>query len=116
MEKLSKEINMNINPMDLLKNLKDMQSKMSGIQEKLKDLTVKGSAGGDMVVIEMNCEFKVLDVKISPEAVDTEDIEMLEDLVQAAFTSAISNAKAKLKEQTNSLAGGLNIPSDLFNL
>lgn len=105
---------MNINPMDLLKDLKNMQSKMADIQEKIKDLKVAGSAGGDMVKVEMNCDFKVLSIKIAPDAVNPDDIEMLEDLVQAAVTSAINNAKEKIKEQTSLLTGGLNIPMDLF--
>ena len=86
---------MSINPFDLIKNFKDIQNNIGDMQSKLKDLKVLGSAGGDMVKVEMNGAFEILDINISKEAVDPNDIEMLQDLIRAAFNNAIEKAKEK---------------------
>ncbi len=99
-----------MNPMDFVKNLQNMQSKVSEMQSKLKDFSVTGSSGGDMVRIEMNGNMEVTNVNISPEAVDPEDIEMLQDLVLAACTDAFAKVKDKLKSEMSSLTGGMEMP------
>ena len=104
----------NINPMDILKNFQNIQSRMSEAQEKLKAITVVGTAGGDMVRIELTGQMEVKSITISPEAVDPEDIEMLEDLTLAAFTDAVAKVKDKIQEEMSSLTGGLNLPPGLF--
>ncbi|MBN1696701.1 MAG: YbaB/EbfC family nucleoid-associated protein [Spirochaetales bacterium] len=101
---------MAINPFDIIKNFKNIQTSINDMQEKLKSVVVTGTAGGDMVTIEMNCSFEVLNVTISKEAVDPDDIQMLEDLVLAAFTNAVSNVKEKMKEEMIPLSNGMNIP------
>ena len=98
---------MNINPLEFMKNMQDMQSKMGDIQEKLKNINCKGSAGGGLVEITMNGQMEVESVKLDPLCVDSRDITMLEDLIQAAFVSASSNIKEKIK---NEVAGDINIP------
>jgi hypothetical protein len=105
-----------MNPMDLFKNIQNMQSKVSEIQEKMKDIRVTGSAGGDMVTVEMNGQMAVLDVKISPEAVDPQDVEMLEDLIQAAMVNATSKVKEKLQEEMSALTGGMPLPPGMLGL
>ncbi len=104
----------NINPMDILKNFQNIQSRMSEAQEKLKAITVVGTAGGDMVRVELNGQMEVRSIKISPEAVDPEDIEMLEDLTLAAFTDAVAKVKDRIQEEMSSITGGLNLPPGLF--
>ncbi len=99
-----------MDPMDLLKNLKNLQSQMSGMQEQLQDIVVQGSAGGGMVVIDMNGKMEVLSVKIAPEVVDPDDITMIEDLVLAAINSATAALKDKMSEQAASLAGMAGFP------
>ncbi|MGM0431773.1 MAG: YbaB/EbfC family nucleoid-associated protein [Spirochaetota bacterium] len=96
-----------MDPMELLKNL---QSQMSGMQEQLKDITAKGSSGGGMVTVELNGKMEVLSVTIAKEVVDPEDVSMLEDLVLAAFNSAVSSIQGKIAQQASSLAGGAGIP------
>ncbi len=105
-----------MNPMDLFKNIQNMQSKVSEIQEKMKEVRVTGSAGGDMVTVEMNGQMAVLDVKISPEAVDPQDVEMLEDLIQAAMVNATSKVKEKLQEEMSALTGGMPLPPGMLGL
>jgi len=107
---------MSINPFDLIKNIKNLQGSLGDMQEKLKSLVVSGSAGGDMVKIEMNCAFEVLNVTVAKEVVDPSDIEMLQDLIRAAFANAINNAKEKMKEQMGPLASKMNIPPGSLGL
>jgi DNA-binding YbaB/EbfC family protein len=94
-----------MDPMDILKNLQNLQSQMSGMQDKLKDITAIGSSGGGMVTIEMNGNMEVLQVKIAPEVVDPEDISMLEDLVLAAVKSAMDTVKERVTKEAGNLAG-----------
>ncbi len=99
-----------MDPMDLMKNLKDLQSQMAGMQDKLSDIVVQGAAGGGLVVIDMNGKMEVLNVKIAPEVVDPDDIAMIEDLVLAACNSALDTLKDRMKDQASSLTGGLGFP------
>ena len=99
-----------MNPMDMFKNLQNLQSQFGEMQEKLKDIKVTGTSGGEMVKVEMNGQMEVLSVHIEPEAVDPSDIKMLEDLVLAAMHNASSKVKAKLQEEAGNLTGGMNLP------
>ena len=103
-----------MNPMDLLKNFQNIQSRVGEMQEKMKALTVTGTSGGDMVRIDMNGQMEVTNVTISPEAVDPNDIGMLEDLVFAACADAFAKIKEKMSEEVSSLTGGMDLPPGLF--
>ncbi len=105
-----------MNPKDLFKQIQSMQGRVSEMQERLKSIEVTGSAGGDMVGVVLNGEFAVMDVRISPEAVDPEDVEMLQDLIRAAFSDGMSKLKEKMREEASGLAGGLNIPPGMLGL
>jgi DNA-binding YbaB/EbfC family protein len=94
---------MTINPFDILKNAKKVQEQMGSFQEKLGDIAETGSAGGGMVEIEMNGRMEVLGVRILPEA--AADIEMLQDLVAAAFISAIDKIRGALNREMGALMG-----------
>jgi DNA-binding YbaB/EbfC family protein len=98
-----------MNPMDLLKNLGEFQKQMAGMQDKVKTISVEGTAGGGMVKIVMNGTMEVQKVTISPEAVDPSDIAMLEDLVAAAARDANAKVKEQLASQLGPLAGGMNL-------
>lgn len=103
-----------MNPMDILKNVQQLQARMSDAQEKLREITVTGSAGGDMVRIDLTGEFLVTKVTISPEAVDPDDLAMLEDLVLAAFSDAAYKVRERIQQEMSSVTGGLNLPPNLF--
>ncbi len=105
-----------MNPMDLMKNFQNIQSKIQEAQQRLKTIRATGSAGGDMVRVEISGEFTVLNVTIAPEVVDPEDIQMLEDLVRAAFTDAVANAKDRVREEMSSLTGGMDIPPGFMGM
>ncbi len=106
---------MAMNPFDMLKQLQEIQSRMGEIQEKLRTMRVSGTAGGGLVTVEMNGQMEVEKVSILPEAVDSRDIRMLEDLVLSALSDALAHLKEKLKEEM-SLFTGLNLPPGLLGL
>jgi hypothetical protein len=101
---MSKQIN------KLLKQAQRMQAQVMQAQEELAKKEFEGTAGGGMVKVAVNGGGDMLSVRINPEAVDPADVEMLEDLIVAAF----NNAQEKVKEGSNaalgSLGGGLQIP------
>ncbi|HOV38344.1 MAG TPA: YbaB/EbfC family nucleoid-associated protein [Spirochaetales bacterium] len=105
---------MNINPFELMKNFQGLQTKLNDTQEKLKNVKVIGSAGGDIVQVEMNGRFEVLGVRIAKEAVDPEDIKMLEDLIRAAFSDALIKLKEAIRTEMSELTGG--IPPGFFGV
>ncbi|HEX9751623.1 MAG TPA: YbaB/EbfC family nucleoid-associated protein [candidate division Zixibacteria bacterium] len=94
----------------LLKQVQKMQAEMEKIQADLEDETVEGTAGGNMVRVAMNGRREVLEVKIDPEVVDRDDVEMLEELIVAAVNQAHQKAVALQTESMSKLAGGLPLP------
>jgi DNA-binding YbaB/EbfC family protein len=99
---------MAINPFDILKNAQKIQEQMGSFQEKLGNIVETGSAGGGMVEIDMNGRMEILGVRILPEA--AADTDMLQDLVAAAFSSAIGKIREALNREMGALmgmAGGL---------
>jgi DNA-binding YbaB/EbfC family protein len=82
----------------------------------MKEIVVTGTSGGDMVRIVLNGQMDVQGVTISPEAVDPEDIEMLQDLVQAAFVDASAKLKEKMREEMSAITGGLPIPPGMLGI
>jgi DNA-binding YbaB/EbfC family protein len=105
-----------MNPMDILKNFGNLQSRVNEMQEKLKSISVTGSAGGDMVQVTMNGQMQITNVTISPEIVDPKDVTMLEDLVLAACTDATLKVREKLRDEISSLTGGVDIPPGFMGL
>ena len=91
----------------LLKQAQKMQREMEKAQENLANIKVEGSAGGGMVTVTATAAQEILEVKIDPEVVDKEDVEMLEDLVLAAVNQAVANAKAKAEEEMGKVTGGM---------
>ena len=97
-----------------MRNMQQMMSQMkkmqADIQQQLEALRVEASSGGGMVAVAMNGSKHLLSVKIDPEAVKAGDVEMLQDLFQAAANEAARKVDEALKEKLGGLAGGLNIP------
>jgi DNA-binding YbaB/EbfC family protein len=107
---------MAFNPRDLFKQVQEMQARMAQMQERLRDVRVTGTAGGEMVRVEIDGQFTVRAVSIAPEAVDPADLRMLEDLVRAAFSDAVTRLKDRLREETAALTGGMGIPPGMLGL
>ena len=95
------------NPMQQIKVL---QEKMAKIQEQLATMTVESAAGGGMVVAVMNGRQELVNLKLEPQVVDPEDIEMLQDLIVAAVNDALRKSQEMAAGEMGKLAGGLNIP------
>lgn len=91
----------------MLKQLQQMQARMSKIQEELGEKTVTGTAGGGMVTVVANGHQKVLSVTVKPEVVDPGDVEMLQDLVLAAVNDALDKARDLAARELGALTGGL---------
>ncbi|MDR3144788.1 MAG: YbaB/EbfC family nucleoid-associated protein [Treponema sp.] len=100
---------MDINPFDILKNAQKLKDQMGAFQERLGSITVTGSSGGGMAEIRLNGRMEILSVRIAPEAVDPGDVEMLQDLVAAAFTDAMERIRDAINREMGALAGGLGI-------
>ena len=100
----------NGNMQNMMKQMQKMQKKMAEAQEELGEKQIEGTAGGGMVTVIVSGHKQVLDVKINEEAVDPDDVEMLQDLVLAATNDALKKAD----ELTNSTMGqftkGMNLP------
>lgn len=94
----------------LQKMQKDLQDRMSKAQEDLKSKTVDASAGGGMVTATVNGNQELVSIKVKPEAVDPDDLEMLEDLVVAAVNLALEKAKELNQDEMSKITGGLKIP------
>jgi DNA-binding YbaB/EbfC family protein len=87
-----------------------LQAKLAQAQEELGNLTVEGSSGGGAVKVTMNGQQKVQSVRISPEVVNAEDVELLQDLVLTAFSEALTKSQEAAAQQLGGLTGGLKIP------
>lgn len=95
---------------NFMRQAKELQAKLAKAQEELEDATVEATTGGGAVTITINGHQKVQSVKISPEAVDSEDVELLEDLVLTAMNEAVRKSQEMAQERLGALTGGLNIP------
>ena len=94
----------------MMKQFQQMQEKMQQMQEDLENTEVEGSSGGGMVKVIANGKGDLISIKIDPEVVDKDDIEMLQDLIVAATSQAKEKANELQAEQMGGLTGGLNIP------
>lgn len=98
----------NIN--NMLKQAQQMQEQMKKVQEELVQKTVEATAGGGMIKAVANGRKELVSIKIDPNAVDKDDIEMLEDLVMAAVNQALRNAEEMIASEMSKVTGGFNIP------
>jgi DNA-binding YbaB/EbfC family protein len=95
----------------LMKQAQQFQSRMAELQEKLGDETVEASAGGGMVMAVINGRQEVVSIRIDPEVIDPDDVEMLQDLVQAAVNDGLVKARNMVNEEMGKLTKGLNLPN-----
>ena len=93
----------------LMRQAQKMQEDMKAKQAELEAAEYTGSAAGEMVTVKMNGKHEVLSITIKPEAVDPEDVEMLQDLVVSAVNEALRQAGDAMEKSTDSVTGGLNL-------
>jgi len=94
----------------MMKQMQQMQNKMLKAQEELANESVTATSGGGAVTVEMNGHHEVLGVTLDPDAVSPDDVEMLQDMLVAAFNEALSKAQAMAQKKMSAITGGLNIP------
>jgi hypothetical protein len=95
---------------NILKQAQEMHAKITQLQEEMAGKTVETSAGGGMVNIVMNGKQQIVSLRIDPEVVNREDIEMLQDLIAAAVNEAIRKSQEMMTEEMKKITGGLSIP------
>jgi DNA-binding YbaB/EbfC family protein len=95
----------NLNQM--MRQVQQMQAEMVKAQEQLKNEVVEASAGGGMVHVKITGDLELKELRIDPDAVDPEDVEMLQDMVQAAVNEAIRSAQELAASKMGAATGGL---------
>ena len=95
--------------------IQKVQKEMEKLQEALEDMTVEGTAGGGMITVVASGKQKIISVKIDPEVVAPDDVEMLEDLITAATNQALDRSREMAQEEMQKIAGGMlgNLPGGL---
>ena len=99
---------MNMNKM--MKQVQKMQQEMARVQEEMAAKTIEGTAGGGAVTVTVNGKPEVVAVKIDPEVLDPDDVEMLQDLIVAATNEAIRQSQDQMAQAMARFTGGLKIP------
>ena len=96
--------------MNIQKMMQQAQQMQERLQRQMSDMSIEGSSGGGMVRVTANGHKQILSVKIDPEAVSKDDVEMLQDLLVAAINDAHRKVDEELKGQMQWMMGGLKIP------
>lgn len=94
----------------MMKQAQKMQAKIMKIQEEMGERSVEASSGGGMVTVTANGKQEILSIRIEPEVVDPEDVEMLQDLVAAAVNEALKKGQEMVAEEMAKVTGGMQIP------
>jgi DNA-binding YbaB/EbfC family protein len=94
----------------MMRQMQKMQADLERVQAELEEKTVEGTAGGGVVTVVVNGHQVVQEVKIQPEAVDPEDVEMLEDLILAAINDAMRKSRDLSASEIQKVTGKMNIP------
>ena len=94
----------------MMKQAQKMQAKIMKIQEEMGERSVEASSGGGMVTVTANGKQEILSIRIEPEVVDPEDVEMLQDLVAAAVNEALKKAQEMVAEEMAKVTGGMQHP------
>ena len=95
---------------DFMKQAQRMKAELERIQEAAAEKRVEGSAGGGMVTVTADGRGEIVAIKIDPEVVQSDDLEMLQDLILAAANDALRRAREQLTAEMGRLTGGLNLP------
>ncbi len=98
---------------NLMKQASQMQSKMSEMQEKLSAITIEGVSGAGMVKVTLGGKGDMKSINIDPKLVDPNEMEMLQDLIVAAYTDARKKLDEMTQEEMQKLTGGINLPEGI---
>ena len=95
---------------DMMAKLQKMQDDMARVQEEVENSEFTAGAGGGAVTVTLNGKHELVSIKISPEAIDPEDTEMLEDFITIAFNEALRKASETMETRMGEVTGSLNMP------
>jgi DNA-binding YbaB/EbfC family protein len=95
---------------NMMKQAQKLQEQMLALQEEVGRKKVEATAGGGMVTVEANGKQEIVSIKIDPEVVSKDDVQMLEDLVLAATNEALRKSRELVQQELGKLTGGLKIP------
>ncbi|WKY47032.1 YbaB/EbfC family nucleoid-associated protein [Eubacteriaceae bacterium ES3] len=95
---------------NMMKQVQKMQQDMAKLQSELEEKEVEATAGGGVIKVVATGKKTISSISISPEAVDEDDLEMLEDLVMAAVNEALVKADEMVNSEMSKITGGMNIP------
>jgi DNA-binding YbaB/EbfC family protein len=109
---MAKQPNLN----QMMRQVQQMQADMVKAQEELKNEVVEASAGGGMVTVKISGDLELKELRIDPEAVDPDDVELLQDMVQAAVNEALRSAQELAAKKMGAATGGLAGPGGLGGL
>ena len=98
------------NMQQLARQAQKLQQQMAKVQEELEAREYEASAGGGMVTVKVTGKKELISLEIKPEAVDPDDVEMLQDMVMAAVNEALRTANDTMEREMGRLTGGLNMP------
>ncbi|QGG48649.1 YbaB/EbfC family nucleoid-associated protein [Heliorestis convoluta] len=98
------------NMQKMMKQVQKMQTDMAKMQEELAERTVESTAGGGAIKVVVNGKNEVLSISIAPEAVDPDDVEMLQDLVLTAVNEALRKSQEMVAQEMSKITGGVKIP------
>lgn len=93
-----------------MKDLQKMQARLMKMQDDLQNSTFEGVSGGGAVTVTINGKYEVTAVKLSPEAVDPEDVGMLEDLILTAFQDGFGKVSSAQAQMMQAMTGGMKLP------
>lgn len=99
-----------MNQKQMMQQARKMQEQLLAAQEQASLLEASASAGGGMVKVTATGSMRLASIEINPEALDPEDVEMLQDMILAAVNDALNSVEEAASRQLSSLAGGFNIP------
>lgn len=99
---------------NMMKQVQKMQKQMVKMQEELQQRTIEATSGGGMVRVEVSGKKEITGLFIDPQAVDPDDVDMLQDLIMAAVNEGLRKVDDMMATEMQKLTGGLNIPPGLF--
>ncbi|MGD9539203.1 MAG: YbaB/EbfC family nucleoid-associated protein [Alphaproteobacteria bacterium] len=97
----------------MMKQAQQMQARMAEMQENLGKIEIDGQAGGGLVTVTLNGKAEMRKIKIDPSLAQPDDVEVLEDLIVAAFNDAKAKVEARVNEEMAKITGGLKLPGGL---
>jgi DNA-binding YbaB/EbfC family protein len=105
---------MNGNMGNMMKQVQKMQKQMVKMQEELQQRTLEVTSGGGMIRVEVSGKKELVSLEIDQQAVDPEDVEMLQDMILAAVNEGLRKVDEMMATEMQKLTGGLNLPPGLF--